>query len=175
MFTLDWERLFIPQISIAEIVLRGTVMYLMLFVMLRFVLKRESGTVGITDLLLVVLLADAAQNGLAGEYHSITEGILLVATLIFWSYSLNWLGYHVPGLGRLVHPRSLILVKAGKILWTNMRRELITEDELKSKLREQNIENIDEVKEAYMEGDGQISVIKYKPDDETAPPQRRGA
>lgn len=174
MFTIDWEQLFIPQISIAEILIRGTVMYLILFLMLRFVLKRESGTVGITDMLLVVLLADAAQNGLTGQYRSITEGVLLVATLIFWSYTLDWLGYHVPGLHRLVYPRSLPLVKAGKILWSNMRRELITEDELKSKLREQNIENMDEVKEAYMEGDGQISVIKYRSDDQPSRPQRRG-
>ncbi|MBK9052590.1 MAG: DUF421 domain-containing protein [Chloroflexi bacterium] len=174
MFTLDWELLFIPQISIAEILLRGTVMYLILFVMLRFVLKRESGTVGITDLLLVVLLADAAQNGLAGQYKSITEGVLLVATLIFWNYTLNWVGYHIPALNRLVYPRSLPLVEAGKILWPNMRRELITENELMSKLREQNIEDMKEVKEAYMEGDGQISVIKYKSDDQPSRPQRRG-
>ena len=71
---------------------------------------------GITDLLLVVLLADAAQNGLTGEYHSITEGLILVATLIFWSYVLDWLGFHIPQLHRLVYPGSLLLVQDGQII-----------------------------------------------------------
>jgi uncharacterized membrane protein YcaP (DUF421 family) len=48
---------------------------------------------GITDLLVIVLIADAAQNGMAGEYRSLTDGLLLVATIVAWSYALNWLAF----------------------------------------------------------------------------------
>lgn len=161
MFDIDWARLFLPSTPLLEIFLRGTLTYLSLFILLRLILKRESGGMGISDLLVVVLLADAAQNALADDYTSIPDGILLVATIIFWSYTLNWLGYRFPVMQRLVHPPPLPLVKDGKLNYRNMRRELITEDELKSVLRSQGVENLENVKEAHMEGDGTVSVVEY--------------
>lgn len=79
---IDWAKLFEFSTPALEIVVRGTVMYLALFAMLRFILRRETGSLGITDLLVVVLVADAAQNGMAGSYRSISDGLLLVATII---------------------------------------------------------------------------------------------
>jgi uncharacterized membrane protein YcaP (DUF421 family) len=159
MGDIAWGEIFLPDTPPLEIFVRGSVMYLALFALLRLVLKRQSGTVGITDLLVVVLLADAAQNGLAGEYTSIADGLLLVATIIFWSFALDWLGYRFPLLQRLVHPPPLLLVKDGSKLRHNMRRELITDDELMSQLREQGVDDLSQVKAVYMEGDGQFSVI----------------
>ena len=60
-----------------------------MFALLRFVLKREAGTLAITDLLVVVLIADAAQNAMADDYRSVPDGLLLVATIVFWSYALD--------------------------------------------------------------------------------------
>jgi len=159
MFGLDWQGIFVPSISIFEILVRGTLVYLALFTLLRFVLKREAGGLGVTDLLVVVLIADAAQNAMAGGYRSIPEGILLVATIIFWSYALDWLSYRSLRFARLIQPSPLLLVKDGVMLRRNMRRELITEDELMSQLRRQGVHDIAQVKEAYMEGDGRISVL----------------
>jgi uncharacterized membrane protein YcaP (DUF421 family) len=156
---IDWETIFSPSTPLLEIFLRGTIVYLSLFVLLRVILKRESGTVGITDLLVVVLLADATQNALANDYTSITDGILLVLTIVFWSYFLNWLGFRFPSIQKWVHPPPLPLVEDGKILYRNMRKELITEEELMGVIRKQGLEDIQEVKEAYMESDGHISVI----------------
>lgn len=158
-FNIDWAAIFLPQTPLLEIFIRGSVMYLGLFLLLRVILKREAGTVGITDLLIVVLLADAAQNGLAGDYRSITDGLLLVGTLIFWTYMLNWLGYRYPRFQRLIHPPALLLVENGRMLKRNMRKEFITEDELLSMLREQGVEDVGEVRKVFMEGDGKISVI----------------
>lgn len=159
LLNIDWAGIFLPETPLLEIFIRGSVMYLSLFLMLRVVLKREAGTVGITDLLIVVLLADAAQNGLAGGYRSITDGLLLVATLIFWSYTLNWLDYRFPRIQGLIHPPPLLLVENGRMLKRNMRKEFITEEELLSMLREQGVEDAQEVKKAFMEGDGKISLI----------------
>ncbi len=85
--------------------------------------------------------------------------MFLVATIVCWNYALDWLGYRVPWLQRFLRPPALLLVKDGRMLPRNMRRELITKDELMSHLREQGTDNLADVKEAYMEGDGRISVI----------------
>ena len=114
---------------------------------------------GITDLLVVVLFAEAAQNAMATNYTSITEGVALVGTVIFWSYLINWLGYKFPKLQNFLNPPPLLLVKNGKRIERNLKKELITEDELMSQLRQQGVELIQEVKIAYMEADGGISVI----------------
>lgn len=75
---LNLRDLFLPDVSLLEIVVRGTLIYLGLFV-----LRREAGTVGIADLLMIVLIADAAQNGMAAEYHSLTAGL-------YWSPLLSF-------------------------------------------------------------------------------------
>lgn len=155
----DWREMLVPSQPLIETVVRGTVMYLGLFTLLRFVLKREAGTVGITDLLLIVLLADAAQNGMAGDYQSVGDGFVLVGTLVFWNYALDWLAFRFPAFRSFVRPPELPLVKNGKILRRNLRKELITEEELMSQLREQGVDDISKVKSAYMEGDGRFSVI----------------
>jgi uncharacterized membrane protein YcaP (DUF421 family) len=158
LFQVDWKSLFIPTGSLLEIFIRGTVVYLLLFFVLRF-LRREAGAIGIADLLVIVIIADAAQNAMAGEYQSITEGVILVATIAFWDYALDWLGYRFPLIQRLVRPAPLLLVKNGRVLRRNMRQEMITEEELMSQLRQQGVEHVSEVKKCYLEGDGRISII----------------
>jgi uncharacterized membrane protein YcaP (DUF421 family) len=150
----------LPGTPVLEIFVRGTVVYLALFVLLRFVLKRESGTVGITDLLVIVLSADAAQNAMADDYKSLPDGLLLVATIVFWAYLINWLAYRVPFIQKLVVAPPLELVRDGSELPRNLRRELITHEELISQLRLQGVEMLDDVKKAYMEPDGRISVVR---------------
>jgi uncharacterized membrane protein YcaP (DUF421 family) len=159
LFGVDWGEMFLPSTPILEIVIRGSVSYLALFFILRFILKRQAGTVGITDLLVVVLLADAVQNAMANDYSSITDGVVLVLVIVFWSYALDWLGYRFPKIERFVHPPSLPLVKNGRMLQRNMKRELITESELRTALRKHGVDDLEQVKVAHIEGDGQISVV----------------
>lgn len=161
LFDIKWHEVFVPSMSIAELIIRGTLVYLALFSVLRLMPSRQLGTLGIPDLLVVVLFAEAAQNAMASNYSSITEGAILVGTVIFWSYVLNWLGYILPGFQRFLNPPPLLLVKNGKMIERHMQRQLITEDELMSQLRQQGVEFIADVKKAYMEADGSISVITY--------------
>ena len=158
---------------ILELILRGSLTYLVLFILLRFFLKRVTGTLSIGDLLIIVLVADAAQNAMSAGYTSLTDGLILVATIIFWSYALDWLAYHFPVFESLLHPSPVPLVRDGKMIARNMRRELITVDELMSHLREQGVKDLNEVKSASMEGDGRISVVTHekhstRPPDEPA-------
>ena len=159
---MDWKAIFLPDTSLLEIILRGSLMYVALFAMLRIVLKRQTGTLGMTDLLLITLLADASQNAMAGEYKSIPDGLVLVATIIFWNYLFDWLSYKSEWFSRLIEPPPLRLIQNGRMLRRNMRIELITEDELMMQLREQGLEDVSKVKDAYIESDGRISIIQRK-------------
>ena len=121
--------LFAFDTPVLEILVRGTLTYLAIFVMLRVVGRRETGSVGITNLLTVVLLADAAQNAMAGEYTSIPDGVLLVGTIVFWSWFLDWAKYRWPAFARIVESPALPLVKDGRLLARNLRQEMITREE----------------------------------------------
>ena len=155
----DWGELFGLSVSPWELVVRGTAIYWLLVIIFRFIL-RPTGAVGIADVLLLVIIADAAQNAMAGEYRSITDGVILICTIISWNLFIDWLTYVSPTMRRLLEPRALILVRDGELMRRNMRRELIAESELMSKLREHGVDDVKQVKSAYVESDGTISVVK---------------
>lgn len=157
---IDWYGMLHTDIPLLEIFIRGSVIYLTLFFLLRFVLKRQSGAIGVTDLLVVVLIADASQNGMAGEYKSLPDGIALVCTLVFWNYFLEWLAFHFPRFERLIQPPPRTLIKNGRMNYQNMRHELVSKEDLFSQLRQHGIDDIKRVKRACMEGDGKISIIE---------------
>ena len=157
---LDWGQMFGLNVSPVELVIRGTAMYLFLFVLFRVVVRRRVGAIGMADILILVIVADAAQNGMAGEYKSVTEGAILVGTIIGWNMLIDWLNFRVPALRPWLEPPPLLLIRNGRILHRNLRHEYVTEDELRSKLREQGVKEYSEVAEAHMESDGNVSVIK---------------
>jgi uncharacterized membrane protein YcaP (DUF421 family) len=156
----DLGSMFELTLNPAELVLRGTAMYWFLFLLFRFVLRRDVGSIAIADILLLVLIADASQNAMAGGYESVTDGMILVATIGGWNWTLDWVAFHFPFVRRLIEPRPVPLIRNGKLLPRNMRQELVSRDELASKMREQGVERWDEIKLAVMESDGQISIIK---------------
>ena len=160
LFGVDWRLLFVPDKPLLQVMVRGTVIYVVIFFLVRAIPNRQVGGVGMNDLLLIVLIASAATNALAGDYKSITSGVVLIVTIIFWSYLFNWAGHRFPVLHRLFHPTPKPLIKDGEIQHDNMQRELITEEELIGKLRRQGMTEVEGVKEAYVETDGQISVVR---------------
>lgn len=162
--------LFSIHVPVLEIVLRGTLVYWLLFSIFRFVLRRDVGAVGIADILLLVIVADAAQNAMAGGYKTFTEGAILVCTIVGWNWLLDVLSWRFAVVRRFATPSQITLVRNGVLQLRNMRREYITREEVEEKLREQGILELADVKIAFLEGDGQISVIKREKDEE--PPSR---
>ena len=156
---MDWHSIFVPSLSLGEIFIRGTLIYLFLFFLLRF-LRRETGELGISDILMIVLISDAAQNGMASGYTSITEGIILVSTIAFWDYFLDWISFKSPLMRRLLRPQPVLLIKDGRLIPRNMKREMIHEDDLLGQLREQGVARIADVQQCYLESEGRISVVK---------------
>jgi uncharacterized membrane protein YcaP (DUF421 family) len=160
---MDLDRLielFTLSLSPWELLLRGTAVYWFLFVLFRFVLRRDVGSIGIADILLLVLIADASQNAMAGDYKTIADGFLLVATIAGWNFLLDWASFHSHTLRRLLDPPPVVLVRRGRLMHAALRNQLITVPELMSKLREQGVEKLADVKMARMESDGELSVMR---------------
>jgi uncharacterized membrane protein YcaP (DUF421 family) len=143
-----------------ELVVRGTAMYLFLYVLFRAVIKRRVGAIGTADLLVLVIIADAAQNGMAGEYTSVGEALVLVTTIVAWNYFFDWLAFRFPRLQQFLEPPALLLVDRGRILWRNMRMELVSRQELDMKLREHDVTDLAQVDKAYLEPGGEVTIIK---------------
>jgi uncharacterized membrane protein YcaP (DUF421 family) len=158
--SLDVDDLFAFDVAPLELVLRGSAVYWFLFLAFRFVVRRNSGSLGTADLLLVVLIADAASNAMTGSYHSLAEGAVLLATLLGWDWLLDWAGVRSTLIHRLAQAQPVALVSDGKVLWRNLRRELLTLDDLMSQLRQDGIDDLGKVKGAWIESDGNISVVK---------------
>jgi len=158
--TVDWAGMFGLSVPPLEIVIRGSAMYLFLFLMFRVVVRRRVGAVGMADILVLVIVADAAQNGMSGEYKSVTDGAILVGTILAWDMLIDWLNYRVPALRNWLEAPPLLLVRDGRMLHRNLRHEFVTEEELEAKLRQKGVKDVSEVAEARMESDGEISVIK---------------
>ncbi len=162
LFSTDWSKVFLPDTPLVEIFVRGTVMYFGILLLLRFVLKRETSTLNRSDLLVAVLIADAAQNGMADDYRSVTDGLLLVATILLWTYALDWLSYRFQWARRLVQADPLILYRDGQLFRRHMRQELITYEELLTSVREAGYADLNEIQEIYMEGNGALSVVPLR-------------
>lgn len=149
-----------PDVSILETIVRGVVTYLAIFVLLRVVLRNRGSAVTVSDLLVFVLISDAAQNAMAANYLSITNGIVLVATIIVTSLFVDWLAFRFPRLQRFVHPERKPLIVDGRLIRPTLQAELMTEEELLTQLRLNGVEEPSDVKAAYLEGNGEVSVIK---------------
>ena len=160
----DWSLLFRLEMSLPEIVVRGTLVYVALCLLLRVVLKRQAGRVSLSDLLVVSVVAGICRNPLVRDAYSISDGIAVVVVVLAWSYALDWLSYHSSFAHRLIHPKPIILIRDGKVLTDNLRRELMTESQLRSQLRKNGVQDPAEVAEAILEASGQVSVIKKRSD-----------
>ncbi|MFZ5550036.1 MAG: DUF421 domain-containing protein [Pseudomonadota bacterium] len=170
---MDWSNLFGFEVSPVELVLRGTLIYWFLFLCFRFVLRRDAGAVGIADILLVVLIADASQSGLTGDAHSVAESGVVVATLIGWNYLLDWAGFHFEPMRKLLEPPPLLLIDRGRVQRRNLRREFVTPEDLLEQLRKHGVDDMSLVRACYMEGDGEFSVLLYDRPPTPEPPGRR--
>jgi uncharacterized membrane protein YcaP (DUF421 family) len=168
---VDWQGLLEPH-HVIENIIRASSIYLMLFLLLRFLPNRKTGSLGPTDVLVVVLLATAVHSALSKEGSSLTDAAIMVGTIIGWSIVLDILGARVPFLRWVLHSDPVQVIRDGEVVARNLRKEFMTEEELKAQLRLQGVEKVSEVKDAFIEHDGRVSVIRK--DRDTRPPARAG-
>lgn len=155
----DASALLVPDASLIESFVRGSVVYLSLLVMFRVCLARQGGSIGLPDVMLVVLVSECVSNSLGAEAKSVPNGLAAVAAMLFWSYALDRLAYHSKWVRRVLEPGPLVLVRDGRPIRKNLKRARISDDELRAQLREQGVDGPGRVKLAVLESEGSVSVI----------------
>lgn len=158
LFSVNWHDMIIPSQSLLEVCIRGTITYWIIYLCMRL-FRRGAGQLSISDLLLITMISDAAQNAMAGTYNSISEGAVLILTLVFWDYAIDWMGYKKVIFGKFAKPEPILLVRNGRLIRQNMEKELMDEEELISLLREKDVDDYKKIKTCYLEATGNISVI----------------
>lgn len=160
LFGIDWKGIFTPELGVAELLVRGIVMYLIVLVLLRLVLRRQVGGIGTSDILVIVLISEVAGQGLLPESRSVVDASIVIFVILSCSYAVEWLQFRFPAFERLTREPKLKLIEDGRLLRRNMRQEFVTEEELMAQVREKGLEDCHEIKAAYIEADGRISIIK---------------
>lgn len=169
---MDWNEIVLPSTALVGLIARGSIVYLALVVLIRVVGQRESGGLGLTDILVVVLVAEAAGAGLVGDANTIADGLVVVITMLFWSVVLDAVAYRWPRFAGLIKARPRPLISDGQFNRRLMRREFITEDEVLSRPRLHGISHPTVVARAYLEPNGMISIIPREGVDVSDPPER---
>lgn len=154
----DWLEVFAPETALLELIARGTALYFGVLVLVRLMPRRTGGELATMDLIFILLIAEAAAHAL-GDYTSVADGIVVIATLMLWNYIVNMLSFRIPGIERLTSAPPIEVVRDGRLLRRNMRKEFLTEEELMSHLRKEGLDKLEDVKCATVEGDGRISIV----------------
>lgn len=156
-----WSDLFAVEIPLLELIVRGTIVYFAILVLMRFMPRRTGGELATMDLIFLLVIAEAASNAF-GDYGSVSEGLVLVLVLMGWDFLINAASYRYRWIEKLVSSPPIQVVRDGRMLRRNMRREFLTEEELMSALRQHGVASVGEVEAAYVEGEGQLTVIQRK-------------
>ncbi len=142
-----------------EVILRGSAVYLAVAAMVRLIPKRQTGNLSPNDLIALVIVGGVAGGGLLGESHGLLDVLAVVAVVLAWDYAFNLAEYYFPRFRRVAQDSPTLLVLNGKILEPNLRKEKLTEQELRASLRKQGVLELENVRVAVLETDGQVSVV----------------
>jgi len=152
--------MFLPKLSWAEKIVRPILIYVALLLAFRFMSKRDLTQNTTFDLLIVLLLSNIVQNALIGEDNSILGALAGAVTLLLLSTGLNrWTAKSIKAR-RLLEGEPILLVHNGRVLDDNMTTYAISRPDLNAGLRGQNMITLEDVRYAFLELDGTISVIR---------------
>jgi uncharacterized membrane protein YcaP (DUF421 family) len=143
-----------------DIVGRGVVVFLFLYLLMRVLGRRELSTLEPFDLILLIILGDAVQQGLTQDDYSLTGAMLAVGTIGILQLVTSYVNFRFPRLRTLLDGQPIVILQDGKPIEKNLRRERLTVDDLADAARKGGIAKLDDVAWAVMETSGTISFIK---------------
>jgi uncharacterized membrane protein YcaP (DUF421 family) len=152
-----------PETPWWEIVVRTAVVYIVVLALLRLAGKRELGQMSPLDLVVILAIANAVQNAMTGGDNTLAGGVIAAATLVAVNVAVGRIAHRIPLVGHLFESEPTILLKDGKVIAANLRRESVEREELEMAAREHGIDDLAEVRAAYLERDGSISIIPRDP------------
>jgi uncharacterized membrane protein YcaP (DUF421 family) len=143
-----------------DIVARAVVVFAFLLVLTRIIGRRELSSLQPFDLILLIILGDAVQQGLTQDDYSLTGALLAVGTIAVLQVFVSWIGYRFPGTRSVLEGTPIVVVDDGELIERNLKRERLDPAEIAEQARLQGIAHLSEVRWAVLETNGQISFIK---------------
>jgi uncharacterized membrane protein YcaP (DUF421 family) len=167
-YSFDLQRIFIGDMSplfLLEIAFRTAVLFLFTLVMLRSVGHRGLGQLSITEFALIIALGSAVGDPMFYPDVPLLHGMLVIFLIVLFQRIVGLLAMHDKTMGRLIDGVSHRLVADGEIDWHGMKHARMTEGELFAELRQEKVQYLGQVRRAYMETDGEVSVFRYDDDE----------
>jgi uncharacterized membrane protein YcaP (DUF421 family) len=143
-----------------DIVLRAIVLYAFIVFVMRVIGRRELSSMTPFDLVLLIILGDAIQQGLTQDDYSVTGAVLAVATIATLQVFTSYLSFRSSKARDVLEGQPIVIIDHGEVVQHNLKRERMTEDEIAEEMRQQQISSLDEVQWAIIESNGSISFIK---------------
>jgi len=143
-----------------DIVLRAIALYVFVVFIMRVIGRRELSSMTPFDLVLLIILGDAIQQGLTQDDYSVTGAVLAIATIASLQVFTSYLSYKSRGARKVFEGEPIVLVERGELVEHNLKRERMTPDEVAEEMRQQQIGSLDEVEWGILEANGSISFIK---------------
>jgi uncharacterized membrane protein YcaP (DUF421 family) len=142
-----------------DIAIRGIVLFAFMSFIMRVVGRRELSSLTAIDLVLLIVLGDAIQQGLTQDDYSVLGAMIAVSTIAVMQVSLSYLGYRFRRLRPILEGRPVVIVQDGGVIEQNLRRDRLTVDEILEEARQQQVGSLAEVEWAILEPNGQISFL----------------
>jgi uncharacterized membrane protein YcaP (DUF421 family) len=143
-----------------DAIVRAVVIYFLLLILLRITGNRSLSQITVFDFVLLLIISEAAQNGLVGEDYSVTNSILVITTLVMLDIGLSFVKGWLPSIERYVEGTPTILIDKGELMRDRMAKVRVDEqDILESARKLQGLERLDQVKYAVLERGGDITII----------------
>jgi uncharacterized membrane protein YcaP (DUF421 family) len=145
-----------------EIVVRATVIYWFLFLVVRGAGKRSLAELTPLDMLIIVILGDIVQQGVTQEDMSVTGAIMAVLTFVAWTLVADWLERRSKTARSILAGEPVIILRKGRIDVERLRHEKLTEDDLIAAAREQGFARLSEISLGVLEDDGAFSFLPVR-------------
>lgn len=143
-----------------DIVARAIVVFAFLLVLTRVIGRRELSSLQPFDLILLIVVGDAVQQGLTQDDYSLTGAVLAVGTIAVLQVFVSWIGYRFPRTRPVLEGNPIVILQDGELIEANLRRERLDPEEVAEAARLEGIAHLSEVKWAVLETTGSISFIK---------------
>ena len=146
-----------------ESVFRGVVIYLFLWLVFRFSGKRTLAQTSPFELVLLLIISEVTNEAMVDSDHSVTNAMLLIMTLVGMSILLSEVKHRSPAASRWLEGLPLPLVRKGEVLTENLDKTRVDEADILMAARfNQGVRTMDDVEEATVENDGEISIVPKK-------------
>ena len=158
-----WKDMFVLGLPLLEKILRPVFVYAFLVISLRLSGKRELVQLNPFDLVVLLTLSNTVQNAIIGDDNSVSGGIIGATSLLVVNYLVVRFLYDHRKLDQFVEGRPDILMKGGQVIKRNLKRELITMEQLEAAARKQGFVSLSEVEECVLEPGGVLCFVGKKP------------